>query len=269
MGRAATKTSNHKPQALTNFHNIMVKKHERRSHLKPEQKLEGGVFDVQTLVALRKLMKTGFIDKLDGPIATGKEADVFLARLKDEPRVVKIFRIETTSFKNILPYIQGDPRFRIRRKRHEIVFEWAKKEFRNLERAHYAGLKVPKPYKVMRNILIMSLIGTDSTPAPQLNTIPTGEIKNPKKLAKDLLEFLKQLHKKAGLVHADFSEFNILMKSAGEPYVVDFAQAVLTDSRNAKDFLGRDVENYIRYFAKYKLDFDKEKVLKEIIGENH
>lgn len=244
----------------------MVKKHERRTHLEPERKIEGGVFDVQTLVALRKLMKTGFIDKLEGPIATGKEADVFLARLKNEPRVVKIFRIETSSFHKILPYIQGDPRFRVRGKKHEMVFEWAKKEFRNLERAHYAGLKVPKPYKVMRNILIMSLIGTDGTPAPQLNTIPIVQIKNPKKLAKDLLEFMKQLYKKAGLVHCDFSEFNILMQSLSDPYVVDFAQALLTDHRNARPFLERDVENYIRYFAKYKLQFDREKLLSEIIG---
>ena len=244
----------------------MVKKHERRTHLKPERKIEGGVFDVETLVALRKLTKLGFIDKLEGPIAIGKEANVFLANLKGEPRVVKIFRIETSSFQKILPYIQGDRRFRIRGKKHEIVFEWAKKEFRNLERAYYAGLSVPKPYRVMRNILIMSLIGNGNVPAPQLNAISHEQITNPKQLAKILLNFLKELYKKAKLVHADFSEFNILMKSAGEPYVIDFAQAVLTDSRNAKEFLERDVENFMRYFAKYNLSFDKEKLLKEIIG---
>ncbi len=244
----------------------MVKKHERRSHLKPERKIEGGVFDVQTLVALRKLMKLGIIDDINGIIATGKESDVFFGSLKGEPRIIKIFRIETSSFHNILPYIQGDPRFRISGKKHEIVFEWAKKEYRNLERAYYAGLKVPKPFKVMRNILVMSFIGTDSAPAPQLNTFKAEQIKNPEKLAKILLSYLTELYKKAGLVHSDFSEFNVLMKSESEPYLVDFAQAVMKDHRNAKMFLERDVENFIRYFQKHGLKFENAKILKEITG---
>ncbi len=244
----------------------MVKKHERRRPQEPERKIEEGVFDFKTIVALRKLMKLGAIDDIDGVIATGKEADVFLSYLKGEPRIVKIFRIETSGFHNILPYIQGDPRFRLSGKKHDLVFEWAKKEFRNLERAYYAGLKVPKPFKVMRNILIMSFIGSNELSAPQLNTFKAEEIKNPKKLAKVLLSYLRDLYKKAGLVHCDFSEYNVLMKNQNEPYLVDFAQAVVKDHKNAKIFLERDIENYIRYFQKHGLKFERDKLLKEITG---
>lgn len=245
----------------------MVKWRERRKPLEVERKIEERVFDTQTLATLRKLMKINIIDELGGPIAMGKEANVFLAYLKGEPRIVKIFRIETTSFQNIMPYIQGDPRFRLLKgKKHEIVFEWAKKEFRNLERAYYAGVKVARPYKVMRNVLVMSFIGDNSAPAPQLNTISVEEIKNPKKLSIAILNYLKLLYQKAGLVHADFSEFNVLMRSTGEPYLVDFAQAVLTNQPNAKVFLERDAENFVRYFAKFGLKLVKERIIKEITG---
>ncbi|HIJ98902.1 TPA: serine protein kinase RIO, partial [archaeon] len=237
----------------------MVKKHERRRPLEYERKIEEGVFDAQTLGALRKLMKLNMLDAMGGPIAMGKEANVFTAFLKGEPRAVKIFRIETTSFKDIMPYIEGDPRFRFGGRRHEIVFEWAKKEFRNLERAYHAGVKVPKPHKVLRNILIMDFIGNGSEPAFSLNRIPTEEIKNPKKLHDKLLGYLKNLYKKAGLVHADFSEFNVLMKSEAEPYLIDFAQAVLKTQPNAQMFLEKDAGNFTRYFGKLGIKVDAQK----------
>ncbi len=245
----------------------MVKKHERRRPLKRERKIEGQVFDEQTLTTLRKLMKLGIIDKVGGPIAIGKEANVFLAFLKDEPRIVKIFRIETTSFQNILPYIEGDRRFKISHRKHVLVFEWAKKEFRNLERAYQAGAKVPRPFKVMRNVLVMGFIGIDSTPAVPLNTVPFNQIKNPQKLCNKLLAELRLLYKKAGLVHSDFSEFNVLMKNIDEPYLIDFAQAILTNQLNAKKFIERDAENFVRYFNKLGLKLEKGKVLREITEE--
>ncbi len=243
----------------------MVKKHDRRKPLEYEQKVEAGVFDVQTIGTLRKLLKLKVIDELGGTIATGKEADVFLGRLKGEPRAVKIYRIETTSFKDIAPYIEGDPRFRLSGSKHSIVFEWAKKEFRNLERAYHAGVKVPRPYKVLRNILVMSFIGNDSVPAVPLSQVPRAQIKNPKKLSNVLLAYLKNLYKKAEIVHADFSEFNILMKNEQEPYLIDFAQAVLTNQPNAQLFLERDVENFVRYFGKFGLKLDSAKILQQIV----
>ncbi len=246
----------------------MVKKYLRRKPLEYERKIEEGVFDTQTIGALRKLMKLNIIDSMGGVIATGKEADVFTGYLKTERRAVKIFRIETTSFRDIAPYIEGDPRFRLHGKKHEIVFEWAKKEFRNLDRAFYAGVKVPKPYKVLRNVLVMSFIGNDSEPAPPLNTISIEQIKNPKKLSKILLDNLKNLYQKAELVQADFSEFNVLMKSLNEPYLIDFAQAVLKNQSNASRFLERDVENFVRYFSKLGLKFDAKKILAQIQSKN-
>lgn len=245
----------------------MVKKYLRRKPLEYERKIEAGVFDAQTMGALRKLMKLNIIDDLGGVVATGKEADVFTAFLKGKPRAVKIYRIETTSFKEIMPYIEGDPRFNLSGRKHEIIFEWAKKEFRNLERAFHAGVKVPHPYKVFRNVLVMDFIGNDTEPALPLNAVTRAQIKNPKKLSKILLDYLKKLYQKAELVQADFSEFNVLMKSMDEPYLIDFAQAVLKSQPNAQKFLQRDVENFVRYFEKFGIKFDKSKILAQIIGK--
>src|SRR3989344_8939326 len=142
----------------------MAKKYLRRKPLEYERKIEEGVFDTQTIGALRKLMKLNIIDSMGGVISTGKEADVFKGYIKGELRAVKIYRIETTGFKDVAPYIQGDPRFRLSNNKRENVFEWVKKEFRNLQRAHHAGVKVPKPYKVLKNVLVMEFIGNDSAP---------------------------------------------------------------------------------------------------------
>jgi len=242
----------------------MVKKYLRRKPLEYERKIEEGVFDTQTIGALRKLMKLNIIDSMGGVISTGKEADVFKGYIKGELRAVKIFRIETTGFKDIAPYIEGDPRFRLHGRKHEIVFEWAKKEFRNLGRAFHAGVRVPKPFKVLRNILVMSFIGNNSDPASPLNAISADQIKNPKKLSKLLLDNLKNLYQKAELVHADFSEFNVLMKSLNEPYLIDFAQAVLKNQLNAEMFLQRDAENFVRYFVKFGLKFSRQEILAKI-----
>ena len=70
------------------------------------------VFDRLTLMALYKMMKSGVIDTLDFPVARGKEAHVFHAtNLAGEPVAVKIFHTSNAVFKNLIQYIEGDPRF--------------------------------------------------------------------------------------------------------------------------------------------------------------
>jgi RIO kinase 1 len=61
-------------------------------------------------------------------------------------------------------------------------------------------------------------------------------------------------------VHADISEFNIMMHR-DEPYLIDIGQGVLLGHPKAEEFLRRDVENVIRYFRKYKVERDIEEVL--------
>ncbi|HJM55096.1 MAG TPA: RIO1 family regulatory kinase/ATPase, partial [Poseidonia sp.] len=126
------------------------------------------VFDRLTLMALYKLMKTGVIDTLDFPVARGKEAHVFHGTsLAGEPVAVKIFHTSNAVFKNLVQYIEGDPRFTgLRRKHRDLVEVWVRKEHRNLTRLARWGLNVPLPRGIHKNVLIMDYIGTELSPSP-------------------------------------------------------------------------------------------------------
>ncbi|MFA5862089.1 MAG: RIO1 family regulatory kinase/ATPase, partial [Candidatus Thermoplasmatota archaeon] len=94
------------------------------------------VFDQQTLLILYKFISNGYIETLDYPISTGKEANVFHATTPQGDAVaVKIFRTNTATFRSFMTYIAGDPRFgHVRPNRRDIVYVWAQKEYKNLQR---------------------------------------------------------------------------------------------------------------------------------------
>jgi RIO kinase 1 len=63
-----------------------------------------------------------------------------------------------------------------------------------------------------------------------------------------IAEYISLLYNRAGLVHADLSEFNVLYE--GEPVIIDMGQSVTLDHPMARKFLERDVTNIARYFQK-------------------
>ena len=69
------------------------------------------VFDRLTLMSIYKLMKKGIIDTVEWPIARGKEAHVFRGEGEEGAIAVKIFHTSNAVFKNLVQYIEGDPRF--------------------------------------------------------------------------------------------------------------------------------------------------------------
>jgi RIO kinase 1 len=211
------------------------------------------------------MMSSGILDTLDFPIATGKEGNVFRATNTDGDFIaVKIYRISNSTFNNIQKYIAGDERFKnVGKSRRRAIFLWAQKEFRNLERITSNKIKVPKPIKCEKNVITMEYIGVDGSPAPHLKDV---EIRKPDKLFKTLFGHIKSLHQDAQLVHADFSEYNILMTD-DEPTIIDVGQAVLTKHPMAMEFLERDLKNLVRFFKKHGIKADAEALKMEIIGE--
>ncbi len=233
--------------------------------LKEAIKIREGVFDDRTLQRLGKMISKGIISSIEFPISTGKEADVYFAyggeALNEDFVAVKIFRTETSSFFKRTEYMLGDPRFpKINRNINWIVTESCKKEFGNLKIAGMAKVHAPEAYSFYENVLAMEFIGVDGKVAPQLKKI---EIKDPKKVFKTIINDIKKLYENE-LVHADVSEYNILMKG-DVPYMIDFGQAVITQHPNSLEFLKRDIRNITDYFNDtYDLGEDTEELFRYV-----
>ena len=225
-----------------------------------EWKIYQNVFDKFTIALIRKLISQDYFEELEMPLAVGKEANVFIAKTKDQNRViVKIYRLENCSFNKMFDYIKQDPRYlSMRKNRRDIVFSWVQREYRNLLLAREA-INVPTPIIFKNNILVLEMIGE---PSPMLKD---KKPKNPKKFLDLILKDVKSLWKQ-GLVHGDLSAFNILNNSE-KPIFIDFSQATVTQSFDAKELLLRDLKNIKQFFAKLKTDLDVDKTYNEIISK--
>lgn len=224
-----------------------------------DRKTVDEVFDQATLLVLFKFINNGYIETLDYPISTGKEGNVFHATTPEGGSIaVKIYRTNTATFRSFMTYIEGDPRFgHVKPNRRDIVHVWAQKEYKNLQRYFEAGVRVPNPIAWRQNVVIMEFIGEDATPAPRLRDVP---FTNPQKGYDVLCDQYRLGASDGGLVHGDFSEFNVL-NVYDEPVIIDVAQAVLSRHPMARDLLLRDAKNITAYFRKQGLKITPEETL--------
>ena len=227
-----------------------------------DRRVFDAVFDRLTLLSLYKLMKNGVIDTLEFPIARGKEAHVFHGSSESGPVAVKIFHTSNAVFKNLVQYIEGDPRFTGLKRRHrDLVDIWVRKEFRNLSRLEKWGLAVPKPLGVHKNILVMEYLGTDIAPSPRLKDV---EVNDAKAVYDELLEFLAISWQKANMVHGDFSPYNI-MWHGDKPVVIDVGQAVVQSHPKSQEFLVRDVTRLVEWANKAGLDTNLAEAMYDVL----
>ena len=130
------------------------------------------------------------------------------------------------------------------------------------------------------HVLVMSFIGSQGWPAPLLKDVkfdeplpqevkdvlqsqsPTQRVDTTEdederlmhqliaKLYRDSLLILYRLYKHCKLVHADFSEFNLILKDWLDLYVIDVSQSVEHDHPRSLDFLRSDLKNVQDFFGK-------------------
>ncbi len=234
-----------------------------------ERKIYAEVLDLRTLKVLYRLSARGIIKAMGGVISTGKEANLFYADGfwdgRDMPLAIKIYRVETSEFYKRDEYLFGDRRFDRRRiSKREIIHLWAEKEFKNLYRAYNAEVSVPKPVTCMKNVLVMEFIGEEEVPAPTLNELK--ELPDAEGLFREVVENVKLLYQKAELVHADLSEYNIMLKD--RIYLIDMSQAVLVTHPLANSYLERDIRNLVRFFKKHGVKADEKEILSCVREEN-
>ena len=204
-----------------------------------------GVFDSFTDRTLFSLQGKGAFDELVSPLKVGKESNVFTA-VKDKKKViVKIYRMQNCDFNKMYDYIKYDTRYLgLKGKKRLIIFSWCQREFRNLLKAREAGVKAPTPIAFKDNVLVMECIG-NRNPAPKLkDQYP----KDPDKFYNLLITHVRRFYK-AGFVHGDLSEFNIL-NYRDFPVLIDFSQASPLKSMNSQELLERDIKNINRFFSR-------------------
>jgi len=233
---------------------------EFRKRLKDTEqfKLDDGAFDDATYAAIYKLVEDDHLGAMGGPISTGKEANVYEA-LDDEGGdvAVKVYRINASNFKQMRDYLEGDPRFEgLRGDKKAVVLSWTRKEFANLRRAQDAGVRVPEPLAVQRNVLVMELIGREGDAASKLSDVT---VENPQMAYEVVREYVRRLYD-AGLVHGDLSEYNVVVYE-GELVVIDVGQAVTVHHPSSADLLERDCRNVANFFARQGADADPDDLL--------
>ncbi len=242
-------------------------KRERESRLlekrSEDYQVMEGVFDLPTLKVIAKMVDDGVLKSVKSHFAAGKESKLYIAETPEGKYVaVKIYLTVSAEFKKRMQYIAGDPRFsEIKKDTRSFIAAWAKKEFKNLKTAHDAGVRVPAPIAVEKNVLVMEFIGDDEGRV----AIPLGDDEVTQEDYDEVVRQVTMLYKKANLVHADLSEYNVFKSPKGEVMLFDFGSAVDVRHPNSKQFLVRDIQNVTRFFAKRGIDvLDADRLVEKI-----
>lgn len=211
------------------------------------------VLDPRTRMVLFKMLNRGVFCEINGCISTGKEANVYHAFVDASERVelaIKVYKTAILVFKDRDRYVTGDSRFSRYSKGNprQMVKMWAEKEMRNLLRIHAAGIPCPKPVQLRLHILVMEFLGKNGVASPRLKDagLPPARMR---RAYTEVILLLRNMYHRCRLVHADFSEYNLLVHE-DEIHVIDVSQSVELDHPRAFDFLREDCKHANDYFRR-------------------
>ncbi|KAF8609451.1 RIO1-domain-containing protein [Ceratobasidium sp. AG-I] len=194
-------------------------------------------------LALRAFSKRDTVYSVGNQIGVGKESDIYVVADADGSQMVlKMHRLGRVSFRAI----KEKRDYMGKRKSASWMYMSrlaAKKEWEFMKVLHEHGFPVPRPIDQARHCILMELI--DAFPLRQISSHP-----NPGSLYSTLMDIIVRFAK-AGLIHGDYNEFNILIRrETGVPVVIDFPQMVSTRHANAEWYFNRDVECIRRFFRR-------------------
>ena len=192
-------------------------------------------------LAINALVKAGVIVSFGQSLGVGKEADVYDALSPSDKRIaVKFHRLGRISFR------QTRRTRGYTREHSSWLFQShiaAEKEFQAMRLAYENGVAVPEPISQNRHVVAMGMIE-----GAQLSKYK--DIGKPETVLKEILRNIRKAYLKAHLIHADISEYNIILQPDGHILIIDWPQAVKIDHANAAELLERDIKNVLTYFSR-------------------
>ncbi len=209
-------------------------------------------------LAINALTRVGAFEAFGKPLGVGKEADVYDA-LDEKGRqvAVKFHRLGRTSFR------QTYRKRGYAKERVSWLFQShlaAEREFQALKLLFPKNIAVPEPVSQNRHVLVMGMIdGIELAKWKQTN--------GSEKILKRILRNVRKTYLKAGIVHADLSEYNVILRQDKRILIIDWPQYVTVRHPNASELLKRDVQNILQYFKRrHELDIRLEESLEYITG---
>jgi RIO kinase 2 len=210
-------------------------------------------------LAINGLVKANVLEAFGKPLGVGKEADVFDAlRPSGERIAVKFHRLGRISFRQI-----------IRRRSYSTQrsASWlyqsrlaAEREYQALQLLFPCHIAVPEPISQNRHVVAMGMI--EGAELAEYKEIP-----RPEKILGEILRNARKAYLKAGVIHADLSEYNIILKPNRRILIIDWPQYVTKEHPNAEELLARDVQNILQYFKrKHKLNADLKETIEYVNG---
>jgi len=211
-------------------------------------------------LAINALVKGGIIDAFGKSLGVGKEADVFDAlNSKGERIAVKFHRLGRISFRQTRRTRGYTPQHVGWLYQSRLA---AEKEYEALSLLHPCKVAVPKPVSQNRHVVAMGMI--EGAELAHWRRIP-----KPGTILKKILRNVRKAYLKAGVVHADLSEYNIMLKPNRGILIIDWPQYVTRNHPNAEQLLSRDVQNVLQYFKrKHKLAAELDKSLDYVTGKS-
>jgi len=203
-------------------------------------KLTFGGYDA---LAINTLVRRGAIKSLGSKVGVGKESDIYDAEREGGRIVIVKFHREGTTFRHM--------------KRSRGYFgeaercSWmlasrlaAEREYEAIATL-YGNVAVPTPIAHNRHVIVMGLVN-----GREMSNTALGD---PVAILEEIIAQIKLTYE-LGIIHADLSEFNVIVCADGNIALIDWPQWVPASHPNADDLLYRDVRTVLSYFArKYQI----------------
>lgn len=226
-------------------------------------------------LALNVLSNRNVITSIGNQIGVGKESDVYVGGDPDgKAYAVKLHRLGRTCFRTV------STKRDYQKNGHKTNWIYlsrlaAKRELAFMKLLYDNQVPIPEPIDCNRHCLVMELI--DGTLMNHLTREDIPNRDDVEALYDKLMNMIIRLANDFGVIHGDFNEFNLLLKTdTFDPILIDFPQMISIYHSSAQTYFDRDVRCVVDFFAKrfgYESDFipcfeviDKESDKKQDIG---